>query len=151
VRVLATAGAASHEEICQMPDDPMAAALDVADRLYHAAGRGPADVDLACLYDSFTVTVALQVLAYGLDGGRGLHALVGTTGTGPGGGLPINTHGGLLSGTTSGIFHLVEAVRQLRGEAGGRQVDGARIALVTNVGGAFSNHFATIHERDGDG
>lgn len=143
VEVIAAAGSASHEEILQMdPSDPLAPVRGVAQRLYRDAGLGPHDIDVALLYDSFTVTVALQLLAYDLHEGGKLSALLGGVGIGPGGRLPVNTHGGLLSATTSGIFHVVEAVRQLRGEAGERQVPGASTALVTNVGGVFSNHCA---------
>jgi acetyl-CoA acetyltransferase len=145
VRILAAAGAATHEEILQMnADDPLAAPTALAAELYERAGIAAADLDLAYLYDSFTITTALQLLAYGLDRGEGLGALLADPGIGPGARLPVNTHGGLLSATTSGLFHLVEAVRQLRGEADDRQVDGARTALVTNIGGVFSNHAALV-------
>jgi acetyl-CoA acetyltransferase len=145
VEILAAAGAATHEEILQMDaDDPLAAPASVAAELYERAGIGAADLDLAYLYDSFTITTALQLLAYGLDRGEGLGALLADPGIGPAGALPVNTHGGLLSATTSGLFHIVEAVRQLRREAGERQVDGARTALVTNIGGVFSNHGALV-------
>jgi acetyl-CoA acetyltransferase len=143
VRILGAAGAATHEEILQMDaDDPLAAPAALAAELYGRAAITAADLDLAYLYDSFTVTTALQLLAYGLDRGEGLGALLADPGIGPGGALPVNTHGGLLSATTGGLFHIVEATRQLRGEAGERQVAGARTALVSNVGGVFSNHCA---------
>jgi acetyl-CoA acetyltransferase len=146
VEIIGAAGHAAHEEILQLdPDDPLGPGKTAARRVYAAAGAGPEDIDVAFLYDSFTVTVALQLLAYGLDRGAGLESVVSDGGIGPGGhGLPVNTHGGLMSATTSGIFHIVEAVRQLRGEADRRQIDGARSALVTNVGGVFSNHCALI-------
>lgn len=145
VRILAAAGAATHEEILQMDaDDPLAAPAAVAAELYERAGIDAADLDLAYLYDSFTVTTALQLLAYGLDRGEGLATLLAEPGIGPGGALPVNTHGGLLSATTGGLFHIVEAVRQLRGEAGERQVEGARTALVSNIGGVFSNHCSLV-------
>jgi hypothetical protein len=148
VRILGAAGAATHEEILQMDaDDPLAAPTALAGELYGQAGVTASDLDLAYLYDSFTVTTGLQLLAYGIDGGEGLGALLADPGIGPGGRLPVNTHGGLLSATTSGLFHIVEAVRQLRGEAGDRQVDGARTALVSNIGGVFSNHCALLLAR----
>ncbi|MDP7547645.1 MAG: thiolase family protein, partial [Alphaproteobacteria bacterium] len=68
--------------------------------------------------------------------------------TAPGGDFPMNTHGGLLShahpGKPGGIFHLTEAVRQLRGAAGRRQIAGAELAVVTGVGGMFSAHATAI-------
>jgi acetyl-CoA acetyltransferase len=148
VEVLAAAGTATHEELLQMdPDDPLRASGEMAAQLYERAGVGIEDIDLAYLYDSFTVTVALQLLAYRLDRGEGLAATLADGGIGPGGRVPVNTHGGLLSATTSGVFHLVEAVRQLRGSAGDRQVDGAATALVSNIGGVFSNNCALVLGR----
>jgi acetyl-CoA acetyltransferase len=144
-RLLGTGGGVTHEEISQIGfDDPLLGARTAAQRVYAAAGLTPAEIDAAYLYDSFTVTVALQLLAYGLDQGAGLGELLRRVGTRPGGGLPVNTHGGLLSAVTGGLSHLIEAVRQLRGEAGERQLPGIRNALVTGVGGVFSHHCALI-------
>lgn len=149
VRLRGWGGAGSHEEISQVgTDNPLESAERAGEAVYESAGIGPEEVDIAMLYDSFTSTVAQQLLAYRLIGDRPLGALL-AEGTGPGGRLPLNTHGGLLAGSTSGLFHLVEAVRQLAGRAGPRQVDGAVNVLVTNVGGIFSNHSALILERVG--
>ncbi len=148
VRVAGLAGAAVNDEILQMPHDPIASARACADRLYEDAGIAPAEIDLFYPYDSFTATTLLQLGAYGLDQGKGLAHLVDDVGIGPGGGLPVNTHGGLLAGLTGGLFLAVEAVRQLRGEAGDRQVHDARNALVTNVGGVFGHHSAAIFQRN---
>jgi acetyl-CoA acetyltransferase len=138
-------GGVAHEEISQLRfEDPLGSARAAAATVYADAALTAADIDAAYLYDSFTVTVALQLLAYGLDRGAGLHELVHSVGTGPGGGLPVNTHGGLLSCVTGGLSQVIEAVRQLRGEAGPRQLSRARHALVTNVGGVFSHHCAAI-------
>lgn len=150
ILVAGVGGCVSHEEITQMPEDPLAVARATADRLYAESGLAPDDVEAAFLYDSFTVTVAAQILAYRLDRGHGLHELVHEVGIGPGGGLPINTHGGLLSASTSGIFHLIEATRQLRGEAGRRQVRGLRTVLVTGVGGILSHSCAALLQRASD-
>jgi acetyl-CoA acetyltransferase len=145
VEILGAAGVATHEEVLQMnADDPLGAPTAMAAELYERARVDVTTVDVAYLYDSFTITAALQLLAYGLDRGEGLTALLADPGIGPGGRLPVNTHGGLLSATTGGIFHIVEAVRQLRGAAGERQVDGAKTALVSNIGGVFSNHCALV-------
>jgi acetyl-CoA acetyltransferase len=145
VRLIGSGGAVTHEEISQLDVvDPLAGARAAAAAVYAASGLSAAEIDAAYLYDSFTVTVALQLLAYGLDRGAGLHDLLRRTGTGPGGRLPVNTHGGLLSAVTGGLSHVIEAVRQLRGQATGRQLDGVRHALVTGVGGVFSHHAAIV-------
>jgi acetyl-CoA acetyltransferase len=141
VAVAGIGGSARNDELLQLPRDPLTGAREAAERVYDDAGLSPADIDVAFLYDSFTITVALQILAYGLDRGRGLTAFL--EGVGVQGGTPVNTHGGLLSASTSGIFHLIEAVRQLRGEAGARQV-AAKTALVTNIGGVFGHHAAVL-------
>src|SRR6185369_6922924 len=105
------------------------------------AGLTPADVDVVELYDSFTITVllALEDLGFCAKGEGG--ALVEDGRLGPGGSLPTNTNGGGLSYThpgAYGMFLLVEAVRQLRGECGDRQVDGAEVALAHGCGGVLS-------------
>lgn len=145
VRLLGTGGAITHEEISQIDvADPLAGARATAKGVYASAGLTAGDIDVAYLYDSFTVTVAMQLLAYGLDRGAGLRELLHVRGTRPGGGLPVNTHGGLLSAVTGGLSHVVEAVRQLRGGAEGRQLEGLGYALVTGIGGVFSHHAAVI-------
>lgn len=138
VPVVGIGGGVGHEEISQLDfSDPLASARAAATAAYVSAGLEPADIDAAFLYDSFTVTVALQLIAYDLRRAR--------AGTGPGtAGLPVNTHGGLLSCVTGGLSHVIEATRQLRGEAGERQLPGPRHTLVTNVGGVFSHHTAAI-------
>jgi hypothetical protein len=147
VRVRSVASANSHEEISQIdPDGPMAAVERAAAAVYDGASVGPDDIDAAFLYDSFTSTTAQQLVSYGLTRSRSLSWLLNDVGIGPGGGFPVNTHGGLLSASTSGLFHLIEAVRQLRGEAGARQIDDPSLALVTNMGGLFSAHCPVVLE-----
>ena len=112
------------------------AAADLAPRLYAAAGVGPADVDVAELYDAFTSLVLLQLEDYGFaPKGEGAK-LVAEGVTGLGGSMPVNTHGGHLSeGYVHGLNHCAEAVDQLRGDAGARQTPGAEVALVTSQPG----------------
>jgi acetyl-CoA acetyltransferase len=107
-----------------------------ADRALAAAGISIADVDLAELYDCFTISCLLQIEDVGFcKRGEGA-AFIREKGIGIGGKLPINTHGGLLSHSyLLGVEHVLEAVRQLRGEAGAAQVAGAEIGLV----GGLSN------------
>jgi len=100
------------------------------------ANMSPSDVDLAELYDCFSFTVPMQLEDYGLcpDGEAEDFVLSGATALG--GSLPVNTHGGFLSeGYVHGLNHLCEAVSQLRGDAGERQVPNAQIALSTGAPG----------------
>jgi acetyl-CoA acetyltransferase len=111
-------------------------AAALAPRLYAMAGLGPSDVDLAELYDCFTYSVLVQLEDYGFCGKGEGGPFVASGATALGGALPVNTHGGFLSeGYVHGLNHLAEAVQQLRGEAGDRQVPGAEVALSTSQPG----------------
>jgi acetyl-CoA acetyltransferase len=102
-----------------------------AETLWKRAGVGPHEMDTAQLYDCFTISVILQLEAYGFcaKGEGGPFAASGAIRQG--GALPINTGGGHLSeGYVHGMNHIVQAVRQLRGEAD-MQVPGAELSLVT--------------------
>jgi acetyl-CoA acetyltransferase len=112
-----------------------------ADRAYAKAGLGPNDVDVVEVHDasSFSVVYQREMLRLASEGGGG--PMVESGATGPGGSLPVNTSGGLVSkgqpvGAT-GISMVHELCLQLRGEAGERQVPGARIALQENGGGVI--------------
>ncbi len=104
----------------------------IADDLWASAGVGPEDVDVAEIYDCFTYSVLMQLEGFGFcaegeAGGFIQDGHIRRTGA-----LPINTHGGLLSEAyIHGLNHVVEAVEQLRGTAGTRQIEGAEIALTT--------------------
>lgn len=118
----------------------------IADDLWASAGVGPGDVDVAEIYDCFTYSVISQLEGFGFcpegEGGR----FVEDGNIGPGTDLPINTHGGLLSeGYIHGLNHVVEAVEQLRGQSGKRQVADAEIALTT--AGSMSNGSALVLRR----
>ncbi|MBO9353545.1 thiolase family protein [Bordetella petrii] len=115
---------------------------------YAMAGLAPADIDVAELYDCFTITVIIELEDLGFcakgEGGRYVeHGAIG-----PGGRLPVTTHGGLLSaghpGLAGGMLHLVEGVRQIRGQAGERQVPNAEVALVHGNGGIIGLHATLI-------
>jgi acetyl-CoA acetyltransferase len=117
-----------------MPDEYFASSghRPIARRLWEMAGVGPADVDVALLYDHFTPMVLMQLEDYGFcpigEGGRFVE---GGTIRWPDGELPVNTHGGNLSDIyLLGMTHVVEAVEQLRATAV-NQVKDAEIALVT--------------------
>lgn len=140
----------THEHISRMPDLTVPGAYQSAQRAYEQASRDPADVDVAELYDSFTVTTALLMESVGLaDPGDGTRPFADRE-TSPGGSIPINTSGGGLSYLhpgTYGIFLIIEAVRQLRGAAGERQVPDADVALTHGSGGVLSTHATMILEE----
>ena len=118
---------------------------------YLRAGVGPGDIDVAQIYDSFTITVLLSLEALGFCPAGEAGNFVSDGRTRPGGTFPLNTSGGGLSYCHPGMLGLlliVEAVRQLRGECGGRQVPHAQVALVHGTGGILSTH-ATLHLREG--
>jgi acetyl-CoA acetyltransferase len=109
-------------------------------------------VDFAELYDCFTpvVLIELEDLGFCAKGEGG--AFVASGVTQPGGSFPVNTHGGLLShchpGNPGSMFALTEAVLQLRGQAGERQLDKAHLALVHAQGGIMSSHCTLILGRE---
>jgi acetyl-CoA acetyltransferase len=114
------------------------------------AGLEPSDIDVAELYDAFTIVpiLALEALGFCAPGEGG--PFVSGQRTAPGGGFPMNTNGGGLSYTHTGmygIFTLIEAVRQLRGECGARQVAGARTAVCHGTGGIWSSAATVILGR----
>jgi len=114
------------------PDHSHNYAKYIADDLWKSAGVGPEDIDVAEIYDCFTYSILMQLEGFGFckEGEGGPFVQGGRIAKG--GQLPLNTHGGLLSeGYIHGLNHVVEAVQQLRGEAGPRQVPGAEICLTT--------------------
>lgn len=114
------------------PDHVRNYAHYIAADLWGSAGIGPQDIDLAEIYDCFTYSVVMQLegLGFCVEGEGGPFVASGTIDRG--GRMPVNTHGGLLSEAyIHGFNHVLEAVEQLRGAAGPRQVPGAEIALTT--------------------
>lgn len=112
-----------------------------AGHLWSRASVGRDDVDFANLYDGFTFNVLSWFEALGFCGlGEAGDFVSGGDRIGPGGALPVNPHGGQLSaGRSNGFGQLHEAVVQLRGDAGARQIDGAQVGLVTSGGGIPAN------------
>jgi acetyl-CoA acetyltransferase len=138
----------THWSIGAMPDLARLTAAEMAGtRAFEMAGIGRDAIDLVECYDSFTITVLMTLEALGFcrpgEGG----AFVSGQRTAPGGAFPLNTNGGGLSYCHPGmygIFLLVEAVRQLRGEAGARQVPAVSTALVHGTGGTLSSGATVI-------
>ena len=134
------------EKLSEIPS-----AIDAARNAYKMAGIQPKDVDVADVHDCFTIAeiLAYEDLGFCEKGGGGKMIEEGETHIG--GRIPVNVDGGLKSkghpvGAT-GVSMAVEAVKQLRGEAGERQVDGAEVALMHNVGGIGQYCFVNIFRR----
>jgi acetyl-CoA acetyltransferase len=112
------------------------------------AGMKRSDLDVAELYDPFSIVTLMLLDEYRLTGAVPVGAFVHDGHTGPGGTLPTNTGGGQLSGFyLQGMTPLVEAVVQLRGSGGERQVPAATVALVGGIGGRVDHHAALVLER----
>jgi acetyl-CoA acetyltransferase len=147
VYVLGAATCHDHSMISQMPDLATTAGAISGPAAFAQAGVKPGDVDLLMGYDSFTITQLLHFEDLGFCAKGEGGAFVESTNTGPGGALPTNTNGGGLSYTHPGMygmFLLVEAVRQLRGEAGARQVEGCEVAVAHGSGGVLSCMSTTV-------
>ena len=140
--VLGTGTAVSHTTMSEWPDFTESPASRSAPTAFERAGLRPADVDVCQVYDSFTITVAMTLESLGFCGKGEAGPFVASGALRPGGALPTNTDGGGLSAChpgMRGMFLLVEAVRQLRGESGERQVPDAEVAVAHGTGGWFSS------------
>lgn len=147
VLVLGCGEAHSHRHITGMSDLTQTAAVRSGAAAFAGAGLTPSDVDCAQLYDAFTITplLFLEDLGFCARGESG--PLVASGATDPGGALPMNTSGGGLSYCHPGMYGLlaiVEAVRQLRGECGERQVPGCEVALAHGNGGVLSSQATLV-------
>ena len=140
--ILGTGEGTGHCWINQMPDFTAATGAQISGpQAFAMAGVTPKDIDVAMLYDAFTIVpiLALEDLGFCEKGEGG--AFVSGQRTAPGGDFPMNTNGGGLSYTHTGMygmFTIIEAVRQVRGECGERQVKDAEVALCHGPGGIFS-------------
>lgn len=146
VWILGAADSTSHVSMSEWADFTTSAAALSGPRAFGQAGVGPTDIDVCQLYDSFTSTVLLTVEDLGFCAKGEGGPFIASGALRPGGALPTNTDGGGLASChpgMRGMFLMVEATRQLRGECGPRQVDDARLACVHAMGGFFT-HSATM-------
>lgn len=150
VRVTAAGDRICGEHLSFVADPTTSGVRPLAESLFAAAGITADGLDAAFLYDPFTIAVVMLVEDFGFCAPGEGGPFVASGALGLTGRLPTNTHGGLLShghpGKPGGMSHLVEAIAQLRGEAGPRQVAGARTALVHGCGGILATHSALILE-----
>ncbi len=148
VRLLGQGYGLSHSYVGEAPRLTHSGAVESGRKAFAMAGVTHADIDVAQLYDCFTITVIVELedLGFCKKGEGGAFVQGGRIALG--GELPVTTHGGLLSachpGLGGGFFHVLEGVRQLRGQAQGRQVKDAKLALVHGNGGTIAIHSTLI-------
>ena len=147
VYVLGVGEAISHATIANMPDLTVTAAAQSGPKAFAMARVAPADVHMLSLYDAFTITPILFLEDLGFcpkgEGGR----FVSDGAIAPGGKLAVNTSGGGLSYCHPGMYGLlvmIEAIRQVRGECGQRQVPDCNVALAHGNGGVLSSQCTVI-------
>jgi acetyl-CoA acetyltransferase len=147
VYLLGGAAATEHRDIAQMPDLTVTAAVHSGARAFAQAGVRPSDLDVVELYDAFTINVLLFLEDLGFCKKGEAADFVAGGRIAPGGALAVNTNGGGLSCTHPGmygLFTIVEAVEQLAGRAGARQIANARLALAHGNGGEFSSQATLV-------
>ncbi|CAN7487345.1 MULTISPECIES: thiolase [unclassified Variovorax] len=147
VYLLGGAQSTTHREIASMPDLTVTGLAEAGPRAYAQAGVGPKDIDVVELYDAFTINpiLFLEDLGFCEKGEGGRYVEGGRIA--PGGELAVNTNGGGLSCVHPGmygLFTIVEAARQLAGDAGERQVPGAKLAIAQGNGGELSHQALVI-------
>jgi acetyl-CoA acetyltransferase len=145
--VLGVGEALSHANISSMPDFTVTAAVESGAKAYAMAKVKPSEVNMLSLYDAFTITPILFLEDLGFcpkgEGGR----FVSGGNIAPGGKLAVNTSGGGLSYCHPGMYGLlvmIEAIRQIRGECGQRQVNHCDIALAQGNGGVLSSECTVL-------
>ncbi|AFT70297.1 Acetyl-CoA acetyltransferase (Thiolase) [Alloalcanivorax dieselolei B5] len=147
VYVLGQGTAVWNRQISSMADLTVTAATQSGRDAYAMAGMGPKDINVAELYDAFTINTLLFLEDLGFCAKGEAGAFVEDGHIAPGGSLPVNTNGGGLSWGHPGmygIFAAIEGVRQLRGNAGDSQVAGAQTAIVHGNGGTLSSQSTAI-------
>jgi acetyl-CoA acetyltransferase len=151
VYVLGVGEALGHSTISNMPKLTLTAAAESGPKAFKMAGIKPSDIDMLSLYDAFTITPILFLEDLGFcpkgEGGR----FVSDGSIAPGGKLAVNTSGGGLSYCHPGMYGLlvlIEAVRQVRGECGQRQVKDCEISLAHGNGGVLSSQCTVLFGSD---
>jgi acetyl-CoA acetyltransferase len=120
-----------------------------AKRIWSLVDYGPDDIHAAMVYDCFTFEVVHQLEAAGFGDAGQIQSLIASGGIRLGGKLPVNTSGGMLSeGHLQGLSHVVEAARQVRGDAHGRQVEGASRVVITGWGNLGDGAMALVEAPD---
>jgi len=153
VVVLGVGEGHDHAMISQMPSYTSFAAKHSGQRAFEMAGIGRDEIDIAMVYDSFTYTVLLSLEELGFCAKGEGGAFVSNQRTAPGGAFPLNTNGGGLSYTHTGMygmFAVIEAVRQLRhdyADQDQRQVQDAKLGIVHGTGGVLSSAGTAILAR----
>ena len=147
VYMLGVGAATSHIIISEMDDLTTSAAARSAPIAFEIAGVTPDDIDIVELYDAFTINTVMFLEDMGFCAkGEGGDFVTGGN-IAPGGSLPVNTNGGGLSCVHPGmygLFLMIEAVQQLRGEAGDRQVRDAELAVCHGNGGFLSSQVTAV-------
>jgi len=151
VYVLGVGEAIGHFTISNMPNLTVTAAAESGPKAFKMAGIKPSDVDMLSLYDAFTITPILFLEDLGFcpkgEGGR----FVSGGNIAPGGKLAVNTSGGGLSYCHPGMYGLlvmIEAIRQVRGECGQRQVKDCEVTLAHGNGGVLSSQCTVLFGSD---
>jgi acetyl-CoA acetyltransferase len=142
VWVLGSGESTTHQSMVNNPDLTQTPARYSGERAFKMAGLTPKEIDVVEVYDSFTYTVLVTIEELGFCAKGEGGPFLSNQRSAPGGDFPMNTNGGGLSYTHPGMygmFLIIEAVRQLRGECGERQVASAKTALVNGTGGSLSS------------
>lgn len=153
VRIIGAGQAHTFQHVSEAPSlVEFGAALSMA-RASESTGRGikPSDARYAAIYDSFSITLAILLEELGLAP-RGQSGRLAREGYfSPGGRMPLNTHGGLMSyghcGVAGALAHLIEARAQMTGRAGDRQIAEPALAVLHGDGGVMSSHVSMFMER----
>jgi acetyl-CoA acetyltransferase len=141
----------THCNISQAPELLHSGAQESGADAFQMAGLAPSEVDVVELYDAFTINPLVLLEDLGFSPRGKAAELVNSGAVDPGGSLPMNTYGGLLSyghvGDASGMSVLVEGVRQVMGDAGDRQVPDVETAAVHTYGGMMASHATLLLGR----